>query len=1383
VLALVLAIIFAVIGIAIFRGTFADKTDEWSFPSLENMFPFLVPVKLYLSRFGFFATDSLSKSFLYASQLMQSFMGGTRYRYTLPWIVMMGTSGSGKSALLDSLALDKPIGKPSFSTDETQPSLLNWWFYNHGIVLDLNGKLVVDSSQMTSDESQWKLFLNLLANYRPKRALDGVVLTIPASELIGATALSHNAIMERAEYLYGKLWLMQRITGIRIPIYIVVTKCDLVPGFESFCKSLPTHNKRDVFGWSNDHAIESAYDPEWVEEAFSSINQSLYRTQQEIYADATIIDGRDGVFLFPLTLNQLKGRLKTYLNHIFKISGYHEAFFLRGLYFVGDSHFTPSQEGKEEKIASLSAKQSVKVDSKNIYFGDDLFESKIFREIGLARPISKLLLGNTTAIRFIKIGVAIAVILGTVALLHSNERLQTAKLNLVQALNQISISLEKPQEQLESDGIQKSVFDNQAETLLKTMTQISVNNLRSIYIPPSWVSSIDSKIKFIMGIAYNRIILSSIFKQLNYKASQLVSIGIPIPVTDPVGDGIDPLRTTEFYKLRNYVFYLTDLEKNADKFNGLGQTTSLHDIADILKYLFNYDVPTGFYENTSYYINALTHKNINLFVFEPYVDNATIKLRMLFDDFQSAIFEPTQIIPGLGQLITNTNQFSGARNYSAYDANLLRGIYTSLQRTIDSINNSELQWLNIDSFSPGVQYNLVAQQMANSNFFTSITLGELISDINKNFISFRQKLGGYTSPLVDGGTIFAVEGGLAIARPSDGATSLLNNLTTFYAQSFMAEAQPKSIITAIPIGTFLLWDTLRLQQASSLINDYNDFVNAKLLSFPKLVQPIFQKIGRESLTVNLVNYVTDAEIFSTATTAASALSPEDALMSQVQNYRASAAYLEQILFALSANNANVAFSTLKSLLVSQTYAPLETLDGILSEDSPYAIKDGSFDWWTGENMAALEAFGVNNLTDLNNYLELQRDRINYLAREFAEPLVNFLSQINKQGMPGNLPLVTKWAGIINELLGYAQKAPGNGLTSLESYILGPLNEVTLATCDKYASSVSMISVEDTFFMSILINIQEKLYERCAELSGDVSFKSYTDLAAFFNANLAGRFPFTEKADTTCPDANPQDIRSYYEMLDAQSANIRTTLTKSKNLGPAGQDALAFIDQMDKVRIFFGGYLVPNSTLPTPAFAFEVTFRTNQEREVRANEILNWYLTSKNTTIDMRSKSFDGLWTLGDPMKVRFRWAMNSPLQPLPPVKSGSFQVEGKSATFSYDGAWALLRLLRINQASLADFPNLEDPMPITLSFTIPLTNVVSNMKCAHLTDPLVAKVFLSLKVMPLNAPVVSISSQTAAGAGSGSSSQQPQVTPGTPVSLPYFPYKAPLLDNSNECKT
>ena len=499
-------------------------------------------------------------------------------------------------------------------------------------------------------------------------------------------------------------------------------------------------------------------------------------------------------------------------------------------------------------------------------------------------------------------------------------------------------------------------------------------------------------------------------------------------------------------------------------------------------------------------------------------------------------------------------------------------------------------------------------------------------------------------------------------------------------------------------------------------------------------------------------------------------------MSQVQNYRASAPYLEQILFALYANNANTAFTTFKSLLVSQTYGPLQTLDSILNADSPYAIKDNSFDWWTGETMAALEAFGVSNLTDLNNYLGLQRDRINYLAREFSEPLVNFLLQINKQGMPGNLPLVTKWEGILNELVGYEQKAPGNGLTSLETYIMGPLHEVTLATCEKYASSVNTISLADDFFVSILINIQEKLYERCRELSGDVSLKNYIDLATFFNANLAGKFPFTEKADSPCLDANPRDIRTYFEMLDAQSANIRTTLTNAQNLGSADQDALNFIDQMDQVRTFFGGYLVPNSTLPTPVFAFQVTFRTNKSRELRANEILNWYLTSQNTTIDMRSKSFEGLWTVGDPMEVRFRWAMNSPLQPLQPLSSQYYRVQGESATFSYTGTWALLRLLRMNQASPSDFSSLNDPMPVTLSFNIPLTNVVSNTCKNQATNPLEAKVFLSLKVMPLNSPVPSATS------AASSPNAQPQITPGSPVTLPYFPYTAPVLGQSTGCQ-
>lgn len=1389
VIALLLAFVFAFIGIVIFRSTFTQK--EAPHRSLEETFPFITSAKLYLARFGYFAIDPLSKSFLYATKLMQSFIGGTQFHYHLPWIVIFGASNAGKSTLLESLNLDKPIGTPDFITDEDPHPALNWWFYDHGIVLDLEGDYVIKEAQPTSDEKQWKLFSNLLATYRPKRALDGIVLTIPASELIGAQALSHNDIAARAEYLYGKLWHLQRITGIRLPIYMVVTKCDLIPGFKSFCKSLPLQNKRDLFGWSNDHALDSAYNPTWVEEAFSTINQSLYRTQQEIYADGKTIDGRDGIFLFPLTLNQLKGRLKTYINHIFKVSSYHEAFFLRGLYFVGESHFTPVDQASSKGTAAISHKEDVKVNSSNIYFGDDLFETKVFREVGVARPISKLLLGNTTAIRFIKIATAISAILGTIALLYSNEKLQNAKMDLLPALKQIDLTLEKFKNQSNDSEIERAVFDEQTHTLIQTITYIDVNKLKSLYIPPSWFSSLDTKIKYVMSISYGRIILRSISIQLAYKASQLVSADTIVPVSQNTGRPMDPLETLEFYRLYNYILSIHALEAAATKFNELGTTANLKDLAAIIQYLFNYVVPEAFFENATYYTAALRHTNINPFNFQTYSADATIKLHKLFNDFQVRIFDPAQTIPGLGSLINSVSEFSTTRNYTVYNTGMLREIFTSLQQTIDSINDPTLQWINagnsVDNFNPGPQYEYAIRLIAGSIFFSPQTTDDLITEINGNFKLFRQKLASYSSPLIDGGTIFTVENGLAIATPSPEAISLLNNLTSFYAQSFMAATEEKSIITAIPIGAILLWDTLHLQQASRLINDFNTFINSKLLSFPKALQPIFQKIGKDSLTLNLISSIVDAEVFSTNLATASLLTPEDSLMSQVQNYRAAAPFLEQILVALYTNNANSTFLTLKSLLITQTYAPIKMLDSILTKESPYAIKQNSFDWWTGTNMAALEAFGVTTLASLKSYLELQRDRINYLAREFADPLVHFIKRINTQGMPGDLPLVTKWAGILEDLEGYEQKTPGNGLAALEDFIMGPLNEVTLATCNKYSNAEGLTSSQGDFFVEILVSIQEKLRERCLELSGDISVNNYANLATFFNANLANKFPFVEKADAPCLDAAPQDIRTFFEMMDSQAANIKTTLQEAQNLGAAGKNALTFIEQMDKVRTFFGGYLTPNSTLPTPAFAYKITFRVNKEKEVRANEILNWSVIANGSEVDIRSKSPKGLWNFGDSMKVVLRWALNSPLQPLQSDSTASYKIQGEDVVFSYDGNWALLKLLRLNKASSADFDSLNDPAPITLRFQVPLTNA-SNYQGNTETDPKIATAFISLQVMPIKAPTANASTSPTSATSSpsptsstGATASTPQVTPGSPVTLPYFPSKAPLIDNSGGC--
>ncbi|MBS0271989.1 MAG: hypothetical protein JSR85_05015 [Proteobacteria bacterium] len=1373
VVALLLALIFAVIGIMIFRSAIKKGEEDGSSP--EKTSPLLDKLQIFAARFGYFGTTPLSQSFNYALKLMYNFIGGTQFRYKLPWIVMLGTSNSGKSAALEALNLDRPIGRPHFDTEGLLKPLCDWWFYDHGTVLDLDGKIVLSPTRASSDEDNWKLFLNLLVHHRSKRPLDGIVLTIPATELIGDGMLSHDDLMVRAEYLYGKLWQVQYLTGIRVPIYVVVTKCDTIPGFHSLCNSLPNHSRHDIFGWSNDRAVDSSYTSEWIDEAFASINASLYRIQEEIYADGKTIDGRDGVFLFPVMFNQIKGGLKTYANHLFKASGYHEAFFLRGLYFVGDSHV--EKPGRVRQVASdlsLSYMHDDASRTRNIYFIDNLFENKIFREVGLARPVSRVLLGNTTAMRFAKIGVAIAAIVGTLSLLRANEVLQSAKMNLVPALTQIEVTLEKIHGQNEETEIGRVFFEDQAQALLNMMTQISVNTLSSVFIPPSWFDNLDAKIKFVMGIAYERVVIRSLASQLTYKAIQLFSLDTVIPVTEATSNGIDPLETAQFYRFRNYVLAVRALELAANKYNDLGMTSSLKDVSEIIKYLFNYDLPADFYEHTNFYVDALKETNTKLFDFDGFRDDASIKLRKLFDEFQLASFDPNQMIPGLGRLMTSLYEFSGARNYTAYDADLLREIYVSLGETIGSIKNPGLEWLDADHFNPGPQYEYVVGLIVGSAFFTSTTASDLISELDQNFTAFRRRLAGYTSPLINGGNLFNVENDLAIAAPSEGALALEQNLSVFFAEPFMAATESRNIITAIPIGSVLLWDTLRLQQAVQLISSYNNFMNSHLLNMPKVLQPMLQKVGRDNLTLNLVRFIVDAEVFSSETLIGVSTSPEDALLSQVQNYRAAAPYLEQILFALKANNANSAFSTLKDLLTGQTYNPLAKLDEILTDESPYAIKMNSFDWWKGDSLAALEAFGVSTLTELKGYLELQRDRINYLAREFADPLVSFLEQVNKEGMPGNFPLATKWSGITSALNGYSRKEPGNALLELENYIMNPLNEVTLATCLKYASTVNPLSANQDFFVNILINLQEKLHDRCVDLSGYVSADNYSDLAQFFNANLAGKFPFSDAQNISAPDANPEDIRTLFDMIDTQSNNIKATLKQATNLGPAGKSALTFITQLEKVRSFFGDYLAPNSTLPSPAFTFDVTFRVNQSREVRANEILDWELTTQNTTLNMRSTSPLGYWREGDPIKMTFRWALNSPLQPQMINDMSNFDVQGENASFAYEGTWALLRLLRQHQAKPSDFDSLNDETPITLRFDIPLTNVVSNSQVSSQDEEKNAIVFVRLKVSPLQ---MASPKQTTSAAPKGEISPKQAIRMGTPVSLPYFPYSAPRLNN------
>ena len=231
----------------------------------------------FMSRKGYFRVGDLSLSFLRALSFLKETVRTYNYKYQLPWFLVLGTEGSGKSSLFENAGLHLPLGKPDFSKGKANPDC-KWWFLPNGVFIEPRGDLLVQKKALKSKEKLWRSLILLLTRYRPARPINGIILTIPATELYGKTKESLDFIHQRAEVIAAKLTAAQISIGLRIPVYVVITKTDRVPGFQSFARHIPVKNRQDMFGWSNPYSLSSAFSSAWVDEAFDAIPISYHFT-------------------------------------------------------------------------------------------------------------------------------------------------------------------------------------------------------------------------------------------------------------------------------------------------------------------------------------------------------------------------------------------------------------------------------------------------------------------------------------------------------------------------------------------------------------------------------------------------------------------------------------------------------------------------------------------------------------------------------------------------------------------------------------------------------------------------------------------------------------------------------------------------------------------------------------------------------------------------------------------------------------------------------------------------------------------------------------------------------------------------------------------------
>jgi type VI protein secretion system component VasK len=259
------------------------------------------------------------------ADLQASKLGGDVY--ALPWMLVVGATGAGKTDCLLSSGLDVP---PEFAhLRPTGPTRdCGFWFTNQAILVDTAGRFV--ESEDTSVAEEWRRLLQLLRSTRPGVPLDGLVFAVSIDELLGR---SPQELADRAHTLRRRINELTDQLRLDVPVYVLVTKSDHLEGFSEFAQALPPDRHREAFGWTNDRRY-FADAGELLGHAFAEVVDQLEYLLPEILLREADPVRRRRIFLFPQEFQEACQSVASFLRAAFAPSVYGEVPFLRGVYFV-----------------------------------------------------------------------------------------------------------------------------------------------------------------------------------------------------------------------------------------------------------------------------------------------------------------------------------------------------------------------------------------------------------------------------------------------------------------------------------------------------------------------------------------------------------------------------------------------------------------------------------------------------------------------------------------------------------------------------------------------------------------------------------------------------------------------------------------------------------------------------------------------------------------------------------------------------------------------------------------------------------------------------------------------------------------------------------------